>query len=214
MIVPFLHCFILIFIFVFILVSSEASKPSSTNSLKNKYIQSSPPCIGAVCKDGIALLAIHTNIESEQRRHPQQEHQEKQQQLEEEIEGECEQKASLLDVPLSSRNPLRIERLDHRGSALLTCGWRADGMILANLGRDLCRDELIRYGPRKVKLVDGGDQRSDDNNNSNNMNDDYGNWLGWALVKQLVRYEARDNVSFSIAYYICCIMILFFFFFI
>ena len=139
---------------------SSSSSSTSNRHVPNKYVQSSPPCIAAVCKNGIALVALHANIQTEPL-----------------IRNENDSSSTIFpDLPLVSRNPLRIERLDDRGSVLVTCGWRADGMILADVGRELCRDELMRYGH--------GYGRGN-----------YGTWLGWGLVKYLVKCEARDSVS-------------------
>ncbi len=182
----------LIIICTFILGQSEASKlPSHSDgrlSIKpNKYVQSSPPCLAAVCKNGIALLALHsTNIQEER-------HIMKRDNDDSKIE---EDKFMFPDLPSGSRCPLRIERLDGRGSVLLTCGWRADGMILADIGRDLCRDEVMRYG-RRWEIINKNNCKSDNKNNYGYGSDGYGQWLGWGLVKQLVKYEAKDSVSLS-----------------
>lgn len=182
----------LIIICTFELGQSEVSKlPSYSDgrlSIKpNKYVQSSPPCLAAVCRNGIALLALHsTNIQEER-------HIMKRDYDDSEVEEDI---LMFPDLPLASRCPLRIERLDGRGSALLTCGWRADGMILADIGRDLCREEVMRYG-RRWEILNKNNCKSDDKNNYGNCSDGYGQWLGWGLVKQLVKYEAKDSVSSS-----------------
>lgn len=164
-------------------IKTELSSSKVSSNIPNKYVQSSPPCVAAVCKNGVALLALHSNIDPQILPRAQSSN--------DDNENDKEKRAvnkddSILfpDLMLSSRNPLRIERLDDRGSALLTCGWRADGMMLADAGRDLCRDELMRYGRRELNI----------NSSDTSSDDGYGRWLGWGLVKHLVKYEARDSV--------------------
>ena len=156
--------------------TNQSSSVKNGDLIPNKFVQSSPPCLAAVCKDGVALLAVHTNIQTSPKTGKKNNE-----------NYHSSDTLSFPDLPLSSRCPLRIERLDDRGSALLTCGWRVDGIILAEMGRDLCSDELMRYGGTK-----------DIGNRINKENDGYGQWLGWALVRKLVKYEAKDSVSLQV----------------
>ena len=204
----------LLFLFsiIFSPIKAELSSSKVSSILPNKYVQSSPPCVAAVCKNGVALLALHSNIDPQLLPRVQNDNDNNNSNNNSddnrndstdnnmgEREQEKEDDVLFPDLTLASRNPLRIERLDDKGSALLTCGWRTDGMSLADVGRDLCRDELVRYGRCESNI--------NKNDSDSNSNDGYGKWLGWGLVKHLVKYEARDSVrilcfSFMILFHI------------
>ena len=164
--------------------STGGTSSSITTPTSNRYVQSSPPCIAAVCKDGISIVALHTNIQKNPYTTPTTTN---------DRNGD-DNSCKFPNLPFESRNPLRIERIDEKGSALVTCGWRTDGMILADVARGLCRDEVMRYGKREssIQIIDDNDQGT---NNSIAGDEYYGRWLGWGLVKHLVRSEVRESVS-------------------
>jgi len=170
------------------LIKTSYSKPQSiggrSNNIPNRYVQSSPPCLAAQCRNGVALVALHMNVQQQQQQYQQQkrdhDHDDK---LENENEekGDTQETIFLPDLPSNFRGPLRIELLDDRGSVLMTCGWRTDGLTLADTGRELIREEVMKFG----SSIDAGISKSCDS---------YGRWLGWGLVKYLVKCESRDNI--------------------
>jgi 20S proteasome alpha/beta subunit len=130
-----------------LVLSRQAQSPPYPFNAPNKYIQSSPPCLAAKCKDGIALLAVHVR----------------------EYESEDSQFDDLL---LDNIGPIRIEQLDHN-AVLLNSGWRVDGHVLVDKGRDLCDQDSTLYGYQKDK--------------------DYAKRLGWGLVDRLVECHVKDS---------------------
>ncbi len=176
----------------FILIKTALSRPSqsppnasTSRNVPNRYVQSSPPCVAAVCKDGIAVIALHTNIQSEPLFSDK---------ADDSSSSSSSSSSIFPDIPLISRNPLRIERLDDRGSVLVTCGWRADGMMLADVGRELCSDELMRYGGRQSQNQSTSTSTSTSTSCTAGVREYYGKWLGWGLVKHLVKCEAKSSV--------------------
>lgn len=79
--------------------------------------------------------------------------------------------SSLID---SNCGPVRIEQLDH-GTVLLHAGWRVDGMLLADKGREICSQDAAVFGVIKNSF-------------------DYGKRLGWGLVNYLVQCHVKDSV--------------------
>ncbi|KAL7433808.1 hypothetical protein ACHAXM_003747 [Skeletonema potamos] len=123
-------------------------------SSKNQdtYVSASPLSVAAVCSDGIALVSLHFGLElknDDESQRPSQK------------EGE-ELCGVFHDLPLSSRGPLRIEPIFDNGvstnsmtstcplrsppsMALLTAGWRTDGMALSDAARELMMEEISLY---------------------------------------------------------------------
>jgi len=132
-----------------LVLSRQSPSPQYPFNAPNKYIQSSPPCLAAKCKDGIALLAIHVRDY-------------------EYVSNDSHSDDSLLD----NIGPIRIEQLDHN-AVLLNSGWRVDGHVLADKGRDLCDQDSALYGYEKDR--------------------DYAKRLGWGLVDRLVECHVKDS---------------------
>ena len=76
------------------------------------------------------------------------------------------------DLLLDNIGPIRIEQLDHN-AVLLNSGWRVDGHVLVDKGRDLCDQDSTLYGYQKDK--------------------DYAKRLGWGLVDRLVECHVKDS---------------------
>ena len=72
-------------------------------------------------------------------------------------------------------DPIRIEQLDHN-AMLCNSGWRVDGSVLAEKGRELCSDDSAMYGRPDV------------------YEKDYGRRLGWGLVDYLVDCYVKDSL--------------------
>lgn len=130
--------------------TSQILDRSSKN--QDAYVSASPLSVAAVCGDGIALVSLHFGLEK--------------------ISDDDAQSSSLRegndllevfnDLPLSSRGPLRIEPIYDNGAltnsmtstcalrsppslALLTAGWRTDGMALSDAARELMMEETSLY---------------------------------------------------------------------
>ena len=123
--------------------SSSWSNNIVQQSLQNQdtYVAASPLSVAAVCNDGIALVSLHYNADHE----------------EEEDEGQSTSEIANIfrDLPLSTRGPLRIEPIYENSMqssssssyhpppmALLTAGWRTDGLTLCNAARELISEEV------------------------------------------------------------------------
>ena len=123
--------------------SSSWSNNILQQSIQNQdpYVAASPLSVAAVCNDGIALVSLHYNADHE----------------EEEDEGQSTSEIANIfrDLPLSTRGPLRIEPIYENSMqssssssyhpppmALLTAGWRTDGLTLCNAARELISEEV------------------------------------------------------------------------
>lgn len=123
-------------------------------SSKNQdaYVAASPLSVAAVCSDGIALVSLHFGLELKNDDGSQSSSQK---------DGDELQKV-FNDLPISSRGPLRIEPIYDNGAstnsmtstcslrsppslALLTAGWRTDGMALSDAARELMMEETSLY---------------------------------------------------------------------
>lgn len=106
------------------LVHSKQSPIAYPFNTPNKYIQSSPPCLAAKCKDGIAFVSIHIR----------------------EYDSTSETYSD--ELLLENIGPARVEQIDDN-ALLLTAGWRVDGHELADKGRDICAEESTLFGVTK-----------------------------------------------------------------
>lgn len=126
--------------------SSRQGQTSSSYSFNtpNKYVTSSPPCLAALCRNGIALIALH-----------------------------------IPDSALGENiGPARVEKLDHN-AVLLNAGWRVDGAVLAEGGREICSRDSALYGPPSSSEFA--------------KDRDYGIRLGWGLVDYLVGCHVKGS---------------------
>ena len=110
---------------------------------QDAYVSASPLSVAAVCSDGVAMVSLHFGLESDN----------------ESQKGGNELFEVYNDLPLSSRGPLRIEPIYDNGAAtnsitstcsppvmaLLTAGWRADGIALSDAARELMMEETSLY---------------------------------------------------------------------
>jgi len=76
------------------------------------------------------------------------------------------------ELLLDNIGPIRVEQLDHN-AVLLNSGWRVDGHILAEKGKELCEQDSTLYGIQKDR--------------------DYGQRLGWGLVNHLVECHVKES---------------------
>lgn len=106
---------------------------------QDAYVSASPLSVAAVCSDGIALISLHFGLE-------------------------ISSDDGFHDLPILSRGPLRIEPIHDNGAtaansimtsscslrsppamALITAGWRTDGMALSDAARELMMEETSLY---------------------------------------------------------------------
>ncbi|KAL7469121.1 hypothetical protein ACHAXS_009377 [Conticribra weissflogii] len=128
-------------------------------STQDPFVRASPLSVAAVCNDGIAMVSLHFPLDGEE-----YEWEKLQSAFENCKSDESSEKDAFLrafrDLPLMSRGPLRIESIyDHSTAtdgeastwthpppmALLTAGWRTDGMALADAARELIAEETMLY---------------------------------------------------------------------
>lgn len=121
---------------------------------QDAYVSASPLSVAAVCSDGIALISLHFGLELSSDDGSQREGFN-----ERGVDGTL-----FHDLPISSRGPLRIEPIHDNGAttansmmtsscsfrsppamALITAGWRTDGMALADAARELMMEETSLY---------------------------------------------------------------------
>lgn len=75
--------------------------------------------------------------------------------------------------------PRRIQQID-TASMLLTCGWRTDGMQLADKARELCLEDISTFGTMSTSFT--------------RRNGDYTRRLANGLVEYLVECCVKDNL--------------------
>ena len=147
---------------------------------RDPFVNASPLSVAAVCRDGVALVSLHYDIDL-----PEKKTVDESKEVNDELEAVSVIKAlestamevtdsqtnddnninirqsSLAvssyfrDLLPSTRGPLRIESIhdnklrDNRAPsmALLTAGWRTDGIVLADAARTLMADEVRLFCP-------------------------------------------------------------------
>lgn len=151
----------------FIGVSASLSKDVSIASslLRGKqqdpFVQLAPLVVAMACRDGVALVAAHPWSEDDDFL----------------LFGETDEDASnslegvsrnpnsntansaltglpFLDLPTTYAGPLRIQSVGSQGTALVACGWRADGSgRLLEKARSLCDKELGAFGDEFIRFL-------------------------------------------------------------
>ncbi len=120
---------------------------------QDAYVSASPLSVAAVCSDGIALISLHFGLELSSDDGSRRE-----------AFNERVIESLFHDLPISSRGPLRIEPIHDNGAtttnsmmtsscslrsppamALITAGWRTDGMALSDAARELMMEETSLY---------------------------------------------------------------------
>jgi hypothetical protein len=149
---------------------------------RDPFVNASPLSVAAVCRDGVALVSLHYDIDLPEKKKVDDSKEENDElealsvikALEEttamEVTGSqtiddnninirqsslAEVSTYFRDLPPFTRGPLRIESVhdnklrDNRAPsmALLTAGWRTDGIVLADAARTLMADEVRLFCP-------------------------------------------------------------------
>ncbi len=119
----------------FATASSSANNndmPGRAGMKLDSFVTAAPLVLGAVCRDGVALIAAHTSS------------------AEEPLLYTIHQQSSddwFLDLPENYAGPFRIRRVDRCGTAFVACGWRADGDYLWDKVKAVAAAEILQYGP-------------------------------------------------------------------
>jgi len=147
-------------------------------SHRDPFVNASPLSVAAVCRDGVALVSLHYDIDLPGKKVVES-NEENDKDLEAvsvieplettsmEITSQTNSRRSLVvssyfrDLPPSTRGPLRIESIhdnklrDNRAPsmALLTAGWRTDGIVLADAARTLMSDEVRLFCPPSTSTL-------------------------------------------------------------
>jgi len=122
---------ILIVLGLIAVIGNADEAPSVSGAKPDPWVSAAPLIVAAVCRDGVALLAVHPPGEAS----------------DEDCDGE-----SWVDA---YRGPTRIALVDGQGTALVCAGWRPDAEWLAKRCRTLAADEaetFHRLEPQDVSL--------------------------------------------------------------
>ena len=157
-----------------------------SSKYQDAYVSASPLSVAAVCSDGIALISLHFGLE-------------------------ISSDDGFHDLPISSRGPLRIEPIHDNGAttansimtsscslrsppamALITAGWRTDGMALSDAARELMMEETSLYClPLSVTM---GTTSSDDEGHAA-ISNDHQSYYGRRIADGLSYYMTKCAFS-------------------
>lgn len=128
---------------------------------RDPFVTASPLSVAAVCRDGVALVSLHYDIDL-----PGKKVVKSNEENDEDLEAvsvinSFETSSYFRDLPPSTRGPLRIESIhdnklrDYRAPsmALLPAGWRTDGIVFADAARTLMADELRLFCPPSTMTI-------------------------------------------------------------
>lgn len=156
---------------------------------QDAYVSASPLSVAAVCSDGIALISLHFGLESSS-------------------------DDGFHDLPISSRGPLRIEPIHDNGAtttnsmmtsscslrsppamALITAGWRTDGMALSDAARELMMEETSLYClPLSVTMGTTGSDDEGDDVIANDQQSYYGRRIADGLSYYMTKCAFSEGV--------------------
>lgn len=115
--------------------SNKEQKIAIHELTQDAFVRSSPLIAAMVCNDGIALVASH---------------------IDEPLQFEAtsnDEQTPPLDLPSPSYNQ-KITRLGRSGSALITCGWRADGQgRLLDKARSIIAKNVETFGSEGIDTL-------------------------------------------------------------
>lgn len=113
--------------------NNNSNKPGSAGSKPDSFVTAAPMVVGAVCRDGVALVAAHTPSIDEPLLYS--------------IHNEEQQSDYFLDLPENYAGPFRIRPVDGYGTTFVACGWRADGDYLWDKVKSGASAEVLQHGP-------------------------------------------------------------------
>lgn len=108
-------------------------KPGRVGMQPDLFVTAAPLVVGAVCRDGVALVAAHTPSVEEPLLYS--------------IHKTEESSDYFLDLPEGYAGPFRIRSVDGYGTAFVACGWRADGDHLWDKVKSIASAEVRQHGP-------------------------------------------------------------------
>lgn len=141
--------------------TTASSKPGATPGKLDPFVTSAPLIVGAVCSDGVALLALHTSFADEPLLLDADEtRQESDEDAKETSAAQVDRNLtnttsfnatiSITDVPRSYRGPFRVHVIDGFGTGMVCAGWRSHGQLMVDYCRDLAKEELQVFGPPRM----------------------------------------------------------------
>lgn len=116
-----------------IAASTENSKPGTAGTKPDLFVTAAPIVVGAVCRDGVAIVAAHTSHVQEPLLYT--------------IYNEEQSSDYFLDLPENYAGPFRIRSVDAYGTTFVACGWRADGDFLFEKAKSVASAEVLQHGP-------------------------------------------------------------------
>jgi hypothetical protein len=132
----------------------------------DRFVSAAPLIIAAVCSDGVAILATHTEFSDEplilddDEAHDNSTTTTDNSEEVETISNETVSNTTITrmprDLPRSYRGPFRINLIDGYGTSLVCAGWRADGEMLAQACRSLASSELAVFGEPSFRTCEYG----------------------------------------------------------
>lgn len=137
-----MRCIVLLICLAFAHGSASSSnrgsdtKPVLSGSKPDPWVEAAPLILGAVCRNGVALVAIHPTPASQNEKNT----------TNEEIGDNGNNHDHDDDWTKTYRDTARIYQIDSQGTALLCSGWRTDGEWLAETCRSISRDEVRSFG--------------------------------------------------------------------
>ena len=111
------------------------AKPEVVGAKPDPWVSAAPLILGAVCRNGISLVAIHPKAEDG---------------ISKEDDNSKEDDENWIE---NYRDALRINPIDSEGSALLCAGWRTDAEWLSQKCRGIARDEVQTFGTPSSHLL-------------------------------------------------------------
>lgn len=141
-------------------LATAQSKPGATPGRVDPFVTSAPLIVGAICSDGVALIALHTSFADEplllDADEPLLESEDDTQGTSDiQVDNSATKKSSngtisIGDVPRSYRGPFRISAVDGFGTGMVCAGWRSHGQLMVDYCRDLAKEELQVFGPPRM----------------------------------------------------------------
>lgn len=113
------------------------------------------------CRDGIAIVAAHTSFESDDpllfynaEEEEEEEEKEASTAIKKKDDEHDDEKPPFLDLPFTYSGPLRIQSVGSAGTALVACGWRADGSgRLLYKAREFADAERQTFGEESSSIL-------------------------------------------------------------
>lgn len=141
-------CFALIILLALLTAAESFARRQETSQSArvDLFVQQAPLIVGASCKEGVVLVALHTADSDEPLLY---------------YDGFAEDlpvnddETMLKDLPKDFGGPFRIQKVDEFGTCLVSTGWRADCERLTRACRSLATSEDSTFGTVENRQVFG-----------------------------------------------------------